>query len=123
MNVDDARLLDRLSVAVQNLAATPAAQIANLYALGMKDSADELALEFDDVYRVFQLRSVSIGIPPSIIENLTILDDLLQKMSGPLQAHQWTWKSLEDSVSWSAVRSIAGAATSELNLWRGEKRT
>lgn len=120
MNTEDARLLDRLSVAVQNLAATPAAQIAHLSTLGVKNSADELALEFDDVYRVFQTRSATIGIPPSTVEKLTVLDDLLQKMSGSSQAHLWTWKSLDDSVSWSAIRSIAGDVTSELDVGRGE---
>jgi hypothetical protein len=123
MNVEDTRLLDRLSVAVQNLAASPAAQIAHLSALGVNDSADELALEFDDVYRVFHTRSATIGIPPSTIEKLTILDDLLQKMSALSQAHLWTWKSLDDSVSWFAIRSSAGDAAGELGAWRGETRT
>jgi hypothetical protein len=116
MTTEDSLLLLRLSFSLKTLAADPAEQIAYLSSFGSGGSADELALEFDDIYRALQPRWGALGVSKSMAINLKALDDALQKMSGVVLSLLWTFKALSDSAEWVAVRNIAQDAANELDL-------
>ena len=62
--------LGRLATTVQDLAADPDTQQAYLQSLGTPDSPDELALEFEDLYRPLVSRIDELDVPPSVAGKL-----------------------------------------------------
>jgi hypothetical protein len=107
--------LERLVITLGNLAGEASAQIAYVKNIGSGDNADELALEFDDVYRVFEPRMADLNLPDSAAENLVRLNGLLESMGGPQHAELWTSDALRGSENWSAVRRIAANVLRELD--------
>ena len=99
--------LGRLATTVQHLAADPDTQQAYLQTLGTPDSPDELALEFDDLYRPLVSRMDELDVPPSVAEKLAQLDSLLREMSGPEHSELWTRAALRTAEAWSVVRATA----------------
>jgi hypothetical protein len=99
--------LARLATAVQHLAADADAQQAYLQNLGTPDSADELALEFDDLYRPLLSRIDEFDVPPLVAEKLAQLDSRLREMSGPEQFELWTPAALRTAEAWRMVRASA----------------
>ncbi|HYF02319.1 MAG TPA: hypothetical protein VEC36_03005 [Patescibacteria group bacterium] len=101
----------RLKEALKNLAANSSEQKAYLEKLGTAPSADELALEFDDIYLPLKswIEGGSVKLPPNLILKLEEVDNLLEKMSGPQNAKLWDVKSLS-SNEWNHIRRIAGEA-------------
>ena len=88
-----------------------------LHSLGLPGKprfADELALEFDDGFRLLGqfVRAGWIGEPAAA--RLRKLDGLLADMSGAHNAELWTVDSLRTSPRWAAVRISARAALLEL---------
>ena len=65
---------------------------------------DELALEFDDMYRAVD------GLEPdhaALFEQLRKLADLFAMMSATDNAHVWTSDALRHSEDWQKVRTLA----------------
>jgi hypothetical protein len=100
---------------LRNLASGPDAQKAFLVDLGTGDSADELALEFDDMYRPLVHQFDELNVPHSTVEKLARLDGLLDEMSGPQHAELWESDALQTSEQWSEVRRLAADVISDLD--------
>lgn len=94
--------LEHLISAVSRLARPAEAQTAYLQSLGPGDSADELALEFDDV-RDAVLPSLSAEQQTMI----RALDVQLDAMSGAENAELWSHQALVTSEAWTRVRALA----------------
>ena len=95
-------LPDALRTTVEHLAAPPEAQRQYLSQLGTPDSADELALEFDDSY--VPVRS---QLPERVIAHLDALNRLLQQFSGPDHSDKWSAAALSEESAWAEVRLSA----------------
>lgn len=104
------RLVGELYGALRRLAAPPEEQVAYLKKLGVAPSADELALELDDLlYLVPQL--VRDGrLDDEGAEAIYDLDRKLADMSGPAKANLWTVEALLDGEQWLDVRRLAKQA-------------
>jgi hypothetical protein len=88
-------------------------QVAWLDSLGMPGKpalADELALEFDDGYRLVQQFVVRGWIPEGALAGLRQVDALLAEMSSPEQATVWEVAALESSDRWEEIRTRARSA-------------
>lgn len=107
-------LLDQLVVAISRLARPPESQIAYLETLGTWPSADELALELDDV------AGEVLGPPALLSEHqksvVRALDKQLGEMSGSDRAELWSEEALRTSPEWERVRSLARSALRELHI-------
>lgn len=106
-------LLEQLIVALSRLARPAEGQIAYLEALGAEQSADELALELDDV-------AEAVLSAPGLLseEQRSLLRDLdrqLEQMSSSEQADLWSQRALKTSPAWDQVRARARAMLSELH--------
>ena len=89
------------------LAASANEQIAYLTSLGVADLADELALEFDDLYRPIarELEQVSTASAAAFRElNHLLSNDQLG----------WTFADLE-SAEWESIRATAASAADGLH--------
>lgn len=84
---------------VRRLALPAAAQRNYLEAIGTAPSADELALEFDDV------RPHLTGLDPEAVVLVDRIDALLDSMSGP--SPLWHVDALERSPQWASLRVLA----------------
>ena len=105
-------LLEQLIVALSRLARPAEGQIAYLETLGAEQSADELALELDDV------AEGALSVPGLLSEEqqslLRGLDRQLAEMSG--KEHElWSQRALRTSPTWTQVRAAARAVLSELH--------
>jgi hypothetical protein len=108
MNSRDA-LVAQLVDAVQRLAAPPGVQVRYLEELGVAPSADELALELDDVWRA--------AVPELTDPQRTAverLDAALQELSGGDDETLWRVDALESDPHWDAVRRLARDALTML---------
>lgn len=113
--MNDDELLRRLREVVGRLAASADSQIPYLVRLGTAPSADELALEFDDVYPAVAARVAELPISHDAVEALVKLNDTLLSMSDPGRAELWTTDALLESQWWSAVRKQAGETLRRLD--------
>ncbi|GAA0444915.1 hypothetical protein Aca07nite_54210 [Actinoplanes capillaceus] len=86
------------------------AQAAWLERLGTAPSADELAWEFDDGFRLAPTFIERGWLPGTAIPALTRLDDQLSAMSGTPNADLWHVDALPHSAEWDRVRTLARAA-------------
>lgn len=106
-------LLEQLIVAISRLARPAEGQIAYLETLGPGTTADELALELDDV------AEAALAVPGLLSqcqEDLVrALDERLQEMSGPARDACWSQLALRTSPAWSKVRADARAALADLH--------
>jgi hypothetical protein len=100
---------------LRNLASEPDAQKAFLVALGSWDNTDELALEFDDIYRPLVHHLGELNVPQSAVEKLARLNELLDEMSGPQNAELWGPDALKTSERWAEVRRLAADILSDLD--------
>ncbi|GGN65852.1 hypothetical protein GCM10010112_27660 [Actinoplanes lobatus] len=96
------------SVAVLALEAD--AQTAWLQRLGTAPSADELACEFDDGFRLAPTFIERGWLSGTAIPALTQLDDQLSAMSGNPNADLWHIDALPHRAEWNRVRTLARAA-------------
>lgn len=106
-------LLEQLVVALSRLARPAEGQIAYLETLGAEQSADELALEFDD------LADAALSAPGLLSSAegslLRDLDRQLEEMSGSERVELWSYRALRTSSAWAEVRAIARGALAELH--------
>ena len=106
-------LLEQLIVAISRLARPAESQIAYLEALGLGTTADELALELDDVVEA------ALAVPgllslrqQSLVRSL---DDQLREMSDPERAELWSQQALRTSPAWSEIRNQARVVLTDLH--------
>ncbi len=72
---------------------------------------DELALAFDDGYRLVPtLEARGIVFREAALSALAEVDDLLKSMSGSSNAVLWTPDAIRSSEKWAAVREAAREA-------------
>jgi hypothetical protein len=105
--------------AIAILAAPAEAQVAWLASIGTGRSADELALEFDDWYRLIpqlsELGMVSAGAAE--------LADGVSAALSAIPKAEWSDKSLANAPAWERVRRSAGLALVALMECSPEPRT
>jgi hypothetical protein len=98
-------LRDELAAAVRRLAEAPDRQIEYLRQLGSPVSADELALEFDDVAAAAVAEAHLLSDKQAeIVRQPT---DLLSAISGPSRAKLWTPNALRSASEWQEIRAVA----------------
>lgn len=99
-------LLEPLAAALSRLSSPATEQVAHLSRLGVADCADELALEFDDLYRpaAIELESAS----PEAAR-------LCRELDGALDSDQLGWTTADlESPAWNLVRELAARALAAL---------
>jgi hypothetical protein len=117
MTVDAVRVaqLRNLRHVVERLGQPADRQLLYLRQLGLPDGIDELALEFDDVYRPLRWRLVASISPDDLLASLDAIGILLTQLStGP--PDNWTATELATSPTWEEVRK---AALRALRNWPG----
>ncbi len=75
---------------------------------------DELALEFDDGFRLVPTFIERGWINAAALPALTELDEQLGAMSGQHNAHLWDADALTNASEWDRVRTLARAALAAL---------
>jgi hypothetical protein len=86
------------------------AQTRWLRNLGVYPSADELAFEFDDGFRLVPSFTERGWLNDGALPALAQLDDQLAAMSGEQNAELWHVAALASSAEWEHVRVPARAA-------------
>jgi hypothetical protein len=106
-------ILEQLREVVMRLASPAEEQMAYLQRLGSGRSADELALELDDVAGPALSEEGLIAPEPRI--RILELNQQLEAMSGAENAALWTETALQSSEAWAEIRRCAEAALHELD--------
>jgi hypothetical protein len=81
--------------------------LESLGAPGAAASTDELALEFDDGFRMLPQFVEQGWISPAAANRMRELDDLLARMSGSENADLWEVPALGSTEAWATVRECA----------------
>ncbi len=106
-------LLEQLGEAIARLASPPEQQLAYLRRLDAGESADELALEFDDV------AGAALSRPRLLTDEqrdaVRHLDRQLEAMSGTDKARLWATAAIGSAEEWTEVRRRAKRALSVLH--------
>ena len=103
-----------LKEALTNLASPAEQQIEYLERIGTAPSADELALELDDIIGVIRVYARKGLLSASAMSAIDRLDERLAAMSGPQQAVLWTVDALRIAEEWAGVRLLAADALARL---------
>jgi hypothetical protein len=101
------RFVVELMKTVGRLAMPAGSQISYLRSNQLFDSSDELALEFDAMFVMVPQFLDNGWLNVDETAHLSILNSLLDNMSGPGCEHLWTWAALETEQSWIKVRDAA----------------
>jgi hypothetical protein len=88
--------------ALEPLTLGPAEQLSYLAALGLPESGDELALQFDDVFRFAHPMGQA-----ALDTALRALDERFSRMSGAENAALWTPDGLTQGADWVFIRETA----------------
>lgn len=105
MEPNTQNILFELKQVVGRLAATPSEQVEYLATLGVLPSADELALEFDDVVALLPRLVDEGNLTPERYEAIEALRRKLSEMSN--RQDVWTEVSLRSHPDWAEVRRLA----------------
>lgn len=100
-------LLVALIKAVSRLALAADAQIAHLHERGLLSSADELALDLHDGVVLLPQFVASGWLTPDDASTITMLDEMLERMSGSENQALWTVEALKEASEWEEVRRRA----------------
>lgn len=95
----------RLRAALQRLAAPAGDQVAYLEGLGTGGIADELALEFDDVFRPLEPELRDEDQAAQLLKNLQALDRALTADS-----LGWSFQDIHEHEDWKRIRMLAAEA-------------
>ncbi|HNW92436.1 MAG TPA: hypothetical protein PKM88_05945 [bacterium] len=93
-------MMKELIASVHRLSLSAEGQLASLPDGCCK--ADELALDFNDAWRV-----VVADVPPEAEPMITELDQLLESMSGQDKNELWTDTALKTKPEWALIREKA----------------
>jgi hypothetical protein len=101
--------IERIKWPLTLLAMTSDEQLQYIKELGTYPLIDELALEFDDVYRLFEFIEETDEfelLPSQALSGLKEIDLALDKLSDPEELFSWYEDGLLDP-RWDAIRSQA----------------
>lgn len=73
----------------------------------LRVGVDELALEYDDLARLADVKRQAGELAENEYDVLRALDNLFNSMSGSKNTHLWTLDALRDRVEWEDVRCLA----------------
>jgi hypothetical protein len=90
------------------------AWLSGLGVPGVESSADELALEFNDGFRLATQWVDAGWLPAALVEPMAQLDRLLESMSGPENEPLWQTHALDSSQECAAARAIGAKILREL---------
>jgi hypothetical protein len=110
---DEEAELRRLRTTLEHLAWPASRQRDYLIGLGVAPLADELALEFDDAFRVVEAMPAMLGLSAAARESLLTVDRALDAMSKS-DSGVWQVESLAGSTRWAEVRRLATVVLGEL---------
>ena len=96
--------------AVLNLALPASGQLAILEAIGDSQAVDELALDYDDNFRIVNEAEPQNELTQDELSALRSLDQHLDQMSGEANAKNWTAEALRFADCWKKVRELAAIA-------------
>jgi hypothetical protein len=105
-------LLAELIAVMKRLTLPAADQREYLQQLGSGQSADELALELDDVVEAALANHHLMSEAARL--RVREVSDKLEEMSGSSHTELWTEEALRTSADWEEVRRRAGLALAEL---------
>ena len=109
-------LLALVQESLQWLAQPYGQQIDHLKKMGVWPSADELALELDDVAPLLPEAVIRGEISSEIALAVRRVSDELSEMSGQQDAHLWTPDALANSYQWETVRLLASEALCKIKV-------
>jgi hypothetical protein len=95
------------AVAVLALPATDQVEWLGTLAPGSPVGCDELALEFDDGWRLLPQFISNGWLNEAVGEAAQQIDQLLSETSKSANALEWTTASLASSARWASVRQLA----------------
>lgn len=101
---------DQLHAALVRLAASSSDQLTYLQTLLSYPSVDELALDLYELVLLADLRVREGVISESVRDAVQAVDQKLDVMSGPDNAHLWTPEALLTAPEWQQVRNLAAIA-------------
>ncbi len=88
------------------LSAKKEEQSSYLKKIGTYPSCEELALEYYDIYIVVSFKTNPLNLSNDSLEQLKIINDVLDKISGPENEKFWIVDFLENEP-WNEIRSLA----------------
>jgi len=103
--------------AARRLAISADQQECYLTQLGV--GVDEIALEFDDLFRLAATKLDAGAIAAREYDVLCVLERALQEISGPKRADLWTVEALRGRSEWAKIRELANDAIATMT---GERR-
>lgn len=103
----------RLSVVLRRLAAEAPSQQAYLQELDVE--ADELALEYDDLFRLADVKRRNGDLVSKEYDALKALNIQLDAMSDTEKAALWAFDALQSRPEWVEVRRLAAEALATLS--------
>jgi len=106
-------LLVRLTDSVRALAASPTVQLAVLASMGPDAGADNLAIEFDRLFRPAMVLLSSSSRDRNFMLRLADLDDWLAMLRDRSDESPWTLDAITRSSDWAKIRELAGAVLRE----------
>ncbi|MFE4949607.1 hypothetical protein ACFQ9V_05805 [Leifsonia sp. NPDC056665] len=106
-------LLVRLTDSVRALAASPTVQLEILASMGPDSGADDLAIEFDRLFRPAMVLLSSSPRDRNFMLRLADLDDWFAMLRDRSDQSQWTPDTIASSSDWAKIRELAGAVLRE----------
>ena len=106
-------LLIKLTDSVRALAAGPTVQLAILASMGPDSGADDLAIEFDRLFRPAMVLLSSSPSDRNFMLRLADLDDWLAMLHDRSDRSQWTPDAVARSSDWAKIRELASAVLRE----------
>ncbi|MZD08172.1 hypothetical protein GTW43_24245 [Streptomyces sp. SID5785] len=103
--------VSQLEQALDRLSWSPNRQLEHLQRFGL--GPDELALDFDDSYRVVAALVSRGALPLDVAAPLQHVDSLLAEMTDGTDAH-WTGEAVAQSPQWARLRRTSREALDSL---------
>src|SRR5215831_2195645 len=112
------KVVDELCQILERLASPPQAQIDYLQHLGVAPLADELALEFHDLYLLVPQLAAQRVLTHQQHKAVDAVSRKLDDMSTCQDPHLWTEDALQSHADWVEVRRLAAIAAKALHSSR-----
>ena len=106
----------RLLSALRLLAQPASTQMAQLVGLGLKDSVEELQLQYDDAVADVQ-PFIGDEFSAEQAERFVALTKYLHAMAARERSQLWSEQALRRSAEWTRVRELAAEALVGLGAW------
>jgi hypothetical protein len=73
----------------------------------LRVATDELALTFDDAFRLVPVLVEEGHLDAGVVPDLQAIDEVFSAMSGQQNAGRWSFDALADDPGWITVRELA----------------